>query len=461
MKDLSLPTVDLDELNRLVAGLSKADIDSELLQIYNNVKQDQLSLKEVVDGRTPVIYDVTTEQGDNYKLRDIDLDKIIALKNKFIAKNGNIPWGKIKKLCKQSNLEFEVTPEFLRLLDTREADLKQLPKATQKSSNELIGNLFKDETSKLDYQVRAIQNEKREYNKIRRDLNDDLIFRKQILSSIPDKINIIEPSKLPLRREGSTLVVCLSDLHIGLETRDSRGMLNYNLDKLKMQLVSYVADIKAQVEKDKVAKIVIAGLGDFIEGAYLHATQLHELEFEFGEQVATAIQVVLDFIGYVRNIGLPTSFVSISGNHDRSNEANKKDSLPGDSIVEIINSIVEKNADKLGIEYIKPITKTRHLLKINGTNVALIHGDLDKLTDKGLLDKLSSFFNDKVDSVVAGHLHSFWLNNVGQNQFLMQSSSAFNGNSYSENLGLKSQPGQLMIEIDKDDRLTPIFEIFD
>lgn len=455
MRDLNLPAVEMDELNRLVAGLAKQDTDSELLHIYNNVKKDQLSLKDVVDGKSPIIYDITTEQGDNYELRDTDLDKIIALKNKFIAKNGNIPWGKIKKMCKQSSLEFEVTPEFLRLLDMREADLKQLPKTTQKSPDELIGKLFENETAKLDYHTREIQNEKREYNKLRRELNDDLIWRKQILKAIPDMINLIVPHELPVRREGSTLVVCLSDLHIGLKTKD------YDLAKLKMDLVSYVADIKAQVNKDKVAKIEIVGLGDFIEGAYLHATQLHELEFEFGEQVATAIQVVLDFIGYVRQIGLPTSFVAISGNHDRSNEANKKDSLPTDSIVDIICAIVKSNAEDLDITYIEPVSKLRHLETINGTNVCFVHGDRDKVQNKDIVAKLSEYMDANIDVVVAGHLHSYWMNNVGYNKYVIQSSSMFNGNSYSEALGVRSTPGQCMIEISTDGVVTPIFEIFE
>lgn len=455
MRDLNLPAVEMDELNKLVAGLAKQGTDSELLHIYNNVKKDQLSLKDVVDGKSPIIYDITTEQGDNYELRDTDLDKIIALKNKFIAKNGNIPWGKIKKMCKQSSLEFEVTPEFIRLLDMREADLKQLPKTTQKSSDELIGRLFENETAKLDYHTREIQNEKREYNKLRRELNDDLIWRKQILKAIPDMINLIVPHELPARREGSTLVVCLSDLHIGLKTKD------YDLAKLKMDLVSYVADIEAQVKKDKVAKIEIVGLGDFIEGAYLHATQLHELEFEFGEQVAKAIQVVLDFIGYIRQIGLPTSFVAISGNHDRSNEANKKDNLLGDSIIDIVNSVVKSNADDLDITYVEPTTKIRHIENINGTTLTFVHGDQDRVQNKDIISKLSNFFDTKVDTVVAGHLHSFWVNNVGKNQFILQSSSAFNGNSYSDGLGVKSQPGQFMIEVDQDGRVTPIFKIFE
>lgn len=455
MRDLNLPAVEMDELNRLVAGLAKQDTDSELLHIYNNVKKDQLSLKDVVGGKSPIIYDITTEQGDNYELRDVDLDKIIALKNKFIAKNGNIPWGKIKKMCKQSSLEFEVTPEFLRLLDMREADLKQLPKTTQKSSDELIGKLFENETAKLDYHTREIQNEKREYNKLRRELNDDLIWRKQILKAIPDKINLIVPHELPIRREGSTLVVCLSDLHIGLKTKD------YDLAKLKMDLVSYVADIEAQVKKDKVAKIEIVGLGDFIEGAYLHATQLHELEFDFGEQVATAIQVVLDFIGYVRQIGLPTSFVAISGNHDRSNGANKKDNLLGDSIAVVISEVVKANAEDLDITYLEPTTKIRHVQNINGTTFAFVHGDADRVQNKDIIAKLSNFFDAKIDTVVAGHLHSYWVNNMGKNQFILQSSSAFNGNSYSDGLGVRSQPGQFMIEVDTKGNVTPIFETFE
>lgn len=451
MEDLSLPTISYQELTNMVNYLSKASVDDPLFILYNNIKSDRMSLKDVTNNKQPESYEIHTETGNILNLTGVQLDKINAVKKEYIKKNGNIPWGKIRKNFKNKGIDFTISPELIKVLEAREKQVHKTPKVTRTDTQEVVDQTFSDEVSKLSYHTRQLQNEKRELGKQRRELNDDLIWRNKLISAIPDKINLIVPHELPVRREGSTLVVCLSDLHIGLKTKD------YDLAKLKMNLVSYVADIEAQVKKDKVAKIEIVGLGDFIEGAYLHATQLHELEFGFGEQVATAIQVVLDLIGYVRQIGLPTSFVAISGNHDRSNEANKKDNLPTDSIVDIICAIVKSNAEDLDITYIEPVSKLRHLETINGTNVCFVHGDRDKVQNKDIVAKLSEYMDANIDVVVAGHLHSYWMNNVGYNKYVIQSSSMFNGNSYSDALGVRSTPGQCMIEISTDGVVTPIF----
>lgn len=130
-------------------------------------------------------------------------------------------------------------------------------------------------------------------------------------------------------------------------------------------------------------------------------------------------------------------------------------------MVDILNALIKEKAPELGITYIEPQTKVRHLLKINNANIALVHGDLDKLQNKNIIAKLTGYFNDRVDSIMGGHLHSFWMNNYGYNQFVVQSSSLFDGNSYSDGLGVTSSPGQIFLSIANDtSKITPHFVTF-
>lgn len=455
MSELDLPQLTNLELTRLVNHLSDTSISDELLTLYNNVKEGQMTVAQVLADNKPTMYYVNDEDGTTYKLSATDLDKVIALKDSFIGKNGNIPWGKLNKLLKDKHIDFKATPATLILLETREKDLKELPEVTKTKTSQIIDSAFKDETAKLGYQTRQMQNKKRELNKKHREFYDDVAFREALMSNIPKVLKLHTPVKRSEPNpDGGTLIVGLSDLHVGLKTKD------YDYAILQKRLDSYVTRIETHCVVNGTREIIIAGLGDFIEGAYLHATQLHELEFDFGEQVSKAITLVFDFIEKVRDIGLKTSYTSISGNHDRSNGANKKDNLYGDSIVKILNSLVKEKASDLDITYIEPTEKIRTLLQINGTNICLVHGDVDRVQSKDIIAKLSDYLDNQVDVVLAGHLHSFWMNNVGYNKYVVQSSSAFNGNSYSESLGVRSTPGQVMLNIAKDGMVTPKFVMF-
>lgn len=459
MEDLSLPTISYQELTNMINYLSKAPVDDPLFILYNNIKSDRMSLKDVTNNKQPETYEIHTEMGDVLNLTGVQLDKINAVKKEYIKKNGNIPWSKIRKNFKNKGIDFTISPELIKVLEAREKQVHKTPKVTRTDTQEVVDQTFSNEVSKLSYHTRQLQNEKRELGKQRRELNDDLIWRNKLISAIPKTIAIPpvpEIKAIPRSKEGNQLVVGLSDLHTGLKTSEYDSGVAYN------RLTTYAAIISQYCKSNKVEQIYVVGLGDYIEGAYLHATQLHEIEFGLGEQVTKAMELLIHFFTTLtKEVKLPISWVGISGNHDRSNEANKKDNLLGDSVVDILNALIKEKAPELGITYIEPQTKVRHLLKINNANIALIHGDLDKLQNKDIIAKLTSYFNDRVDSIMGGHLHSFWMNNYGYNQFVVQSSSLFDGNSYSDGLGVTSSPGQIFLSITNDtSKITPHFVTF-
>lgn len=452
LKEAGLKQENLESLRTLIKRLSQLPKDDEVYLLYEGLKSGETSLTAVMDNNYFDKEVVTNDSDEDYYLSNHDLDDIIELKNQYLHKSGNIPWATIQRLLKPKGIVFKATPAVLKQLDNREATLAGLPLIVGKHSLDL--DSFEQDEAKLDYHTRQLQNAKRDYNKLRRELNDDLLFRKQLINAIPKHIdcNPVEPNVT--YEENNVLVVFLSDLHIGLKTED------YNVSILEQRLSDYVDQIKLELLTHKISRIEIIGLGDFIEGAYLHATQLYELEFGFGEQVAKALELTLSFIESVQAMHKPVSFTAISGNHDRANEANKKDNLAGDSIVDIINSTVQLHAKELGITFNKPTTKCRHLLQVNNTNIACVHGDLDRLASPNLMSKLSSYFNHKVDTVVGGHLHSFSMTSLGLNQYVVQSSSAFNGNSYSDALGVKATPGQVMLLVSEDGTINPKLVIF-
>lgn len=453
LNTLNMESISSKSLNNYLDVLKNKGSEYEL---YSKIKSGNLNLSEYLDSEddTPTCLSFLDESGLETQISLSNLDRMIYLKQEYEkGYAGTIPWTKLKKKCSSLGFQIANTESFRELMVVRENKINTIPKAVQntKQYHKDLNDVFETEIGKLNIKNRSAQNNTRLFNRLKRNLTDEHIFRQQLLESIPKFINIGSLPKVKNNKGGQTLLVSVSDIHVGLKTKD------YNYKVLKLRMSYYVNQVKRYVANNKVSHIIVAGLGDLIEGAYMHNTQLYELEFGMGEQVSKALTLLLSFVIAIRKLGVKTSYVAVSGNHDRENGANKKDNLFGDSIVDIINAIIEEKSKDLNINYITPDTKVRHLLSINGTNIALVHGDLDRLQDKALISKLSSFFNKKVDSVVAGHLHSFYLSTLGYNQYLIQTSSAFDGNSYSDKLGVKNTPGQLMVSIDTKGRINPIF----
>lgn len=456
LEDVGYSELSLKELNKYLDMLK--DKSSKEYQTYYAVKSGKYTLSSYLDDtQLPPLLLFTDSSGLECEISLDNLDTFIFLKNEYEkAYSGNIAWSKLKKRCASIGIEIDNTESFNKLVEWREKELIEVPINTQDVGklNQDLNSTFELELGKLNIKKRDVQNITRNSNKLARDITDSYLFRKQLLDAIPSNIKLPKINPYTPSSKGEALIVTLGDIHVGLKTK------SYNLDILEKRLSYYVSSIEKYVNSNDVDEIIVVGLGDFIEGAYLHATQLYEIEFGVGEQISKALSLVLWFLSQIRQLGKKTSFCGLAGNHDRLNESNKKDNILGDSVADVINATVISNKDSLDVNFIEPDTKIRHLLSINGKNIALIHGDIDKIQDKNVLSKLSTFFGDRVDAVIAGHLHSFWLEYTGYNQFLLQNSSAFDGNSYSDGLGVKNTPGQAFVSIDKVGIMTPHFVPF-
>lgn len=397
----------------------------------------------------------TNKKGEHVELSPELLEKAVALKLEFQRVNGSCSWGKLAKILRDEGYSGIDNSENFRVAVRRyQKKIGKLP--TQEHRTDLQIKALKERIGELNLQKRDLQNTKREFNKLKRVIDDKFLWEQRLYESVPKVLNpeqFKRDSKAVSSEKGDTLIVCLSDLHIGLKTA------TYDYATLKNNISQYLDYIDKYIKFKQIKQIFVIGLGDFIEGAYLHTTQLYELEFDFSTQVGKMLNLILGFLSSLPK-DIPVSFTAIPGNHDRSNAPNKKDNLFGDSVITILNMLV-KNQDKvLGINYINPTTVARHLIKVNGVNIVCVHGDLDHLKDNGVISKLSAFFNERVDVVVGGHLHSFYMRTLGKNQYIIQSSSAFPGNSYSDSLGVKNTPGQVMLDINKDGLVIPIFVPF-
>lgn len=444
IKQLGYEPLSPNDLECLISLIK--DEKSKYYTIYFDVKSGNKSVEEYLKGNDlPSTFNFKDSSGIPQTATRNELATLIVLKDKLSAKrNNNVDWNAVFRVAKKNGLYYDDSIGFIELLNMFEKEFKQVPNIVRynKEQQKDVDKALSSDYLRMASQKREIQNSKRELGKLQRNLLDEYLYHTQLVDAIPSHLNVGRLKPLKNSKGKDTLLVFLSDLHVGLKTDD------FDVSVLKNRLKAYLGEIKDQVDYKEPKDIMIINIGDNIENVYMHPNQMYNTELDLSEQVAKSIELVLTFIKEVRNLGYKTSYTGIAGNHDRLN-GNKKQAIVGDSVSRILNEIIKNFADTLDITFVEPKEQIRTLISVNGLNIAITHGDYDKLANKDIISKLSEYFNEKVDLVIGGHLHNLNIKTLGKKQYVIQSGAMFTGNSYSNSLGVVSDASQVMLRVDK------------
>ena len=318
---------------------------------------------------------------------------------------------------------------------------------------------------------REIQNQRRELNKLKRELLDQSIYRRELENALREVVNDFQSNGYVCQQndlDGSedlkiaqnkqdldndtTLVVSLSDWHIGCKFKTSYNKFNYNI---VTDLASeYLNKIEKLIENYNIKKVLLLNLGDTIEHTYLrNFSQTFEAEFDFSTQQAKAIELVSSFIKRLCLNHSETKFLysAVSGNHDRMN-SNKKEVIYGDSFQTILNLFL-KNLPLENFEVIEQESPVKGSISFAGVNIAFEHGDKLNLNDKHILATVSQRDGKVYDALLVGHLHHYQA--IENNGLFVMSGSLKGADTYSESLNLRADRSQACLLI-RNKKITPL-----
>lgn len=431
---LGLPHINMDKFKQLMLDIT---IDGIPCQVYEEYSLEDHDLDELLVVKNSFLSD----KGDTITLSDKDISRLSNIVDSLCeVRNGNININTVFKKFNSCGFDLPKSMELLNyLLDY--SSTKEYHKKDIKSDKQLDTEYaLLDTATRYNMKIRSTQNLSRKYNALKRDVLDELLLREQVLKALP-KIDL-QPLDTVYSPKGNVLLVSLSDVHVGLKTAD------FDYDVLIYRMQKYLGYIKNTIDTTHATKIILVSLGDIIENVYMHPTQGYEVEFTLSEQIVKALSLYITFIHKLREITeLPIECHVIEGNHDRL-QGDKKKNLFHDGASTILKYTLEEYTNILGIDFVDD-NLTRQLISVNGTNIAITHGDNDKLNDK-VISKLSDYFNTNVDIVLGGHLHNLQINERGSNRFIIQSGAMFTGNAYSDSLGVNASASQVMLSIDDD-----------
>ena len=247
---------------------------------------------------------------------------------------GDITWVDVAKVMNETFREDE----------TQYYDSSAYRKRYKNFSDAYEEIFSKSQFSEL--QLSEIEKQKRELEKAKIKLRDERTdyqkslredarresFIELVERAMAKNIDIFDYKPSPIIDSNEDIVVCLSDLHAGIEVDNWWNVYNTNI--LKKRLYKYLDEICEiqRIHQCKICHIVLGG--DAISGLIHENLRLQNNENVI-EQLKIAITYIGEFIYTLQDWFENINVYSIAGNHSRLNP-NKDEHLKGEELEEMI-----------------------------------------------------------------------------------------------------------------------------
>jgi metallophosphoesterase superfamily enzyme len=250
-----------------------------------------------------------------------------------------------------------------------------------------------------------IRDERTDYQRSLRESARRESFIELVERSMSKYVEPFDYKPSPVIESDEDMIVCLSDMHAGIEVSNWWNV--YNTDILKERLHKYLDEIHdvQQLHKCKICYLVLGG--DEISGMIHPNLRLQNNENVI-EQLKIAVTYIGEFVHVLQDWFEEINIYSVSGNHSRINP-NKEEHLRGEELEEMIPFCLKlqfANNDNVHIcDYMAcKIDGTIGAFKTRGDKrFYIVHGDKD--TPSKVVKNLTLMSGVKPDGIIMGHRH--------------------------------------------------------
>ena len=242
----------------------------------------------------------------------------------------------------------------------------------------------------------------------------------------------------PVIDSNEDMVVCLSDLHAGIEVNN--WLNRYDTGVLAQRLCRYLDEIKhiQELHQCKVCNVVLGG--DMISGIIHNQLRLQNNENVI-EQVKVAVTYIGDFIASLRGWFEQINVYSVSGNHSRISP-NKDDHLKGEELDDIIPFCLRLQFKACTNVFVNEQTldSTINCFRTRGDKLFyVVHGDKD--TPANVVQNLTLMTGVKPDGIIMNHRHHNGLDSQ-HNVKLIQCGCTVGSDDYCVDKRISGRPEQ-------------------
>ena len=272
-----------------------------------------------------------------------------------------------------------------------------------------------------DEQMLTITEQKRELEKEKIKVRDERLDYQKTIREEARKESLVElvrrvfidtvvpfdyvPDYTCLGTSKDEMIICLSDLHVGIVCDNYWNQFSTNI--LKERLHRYLDEIKEIQKTHSCKKCYLVLGGDNVSGL-IHAN----LRLQNNENVIQQLKIASEYIGnFVNELVKMEAFEeievhSVAGNHSRLSQ-NKEEHLKGEELDELIPfylKLMFANNDVVKIYEDSPIDSTINSFVTSGNKLFyIVHGDKDSVSK--VVSDLTLMIGKKPDGIIMGHRH--------------------------------------------------------
>lgn len=257
------------------------------------------------------------------------------------------------------------------------------------------------------------------------------------------KTNFV-PHPTPVIDGNNSMIICLSDLHIGQCFSSYFGEFNSDIAKIRLQ--KYMNELLKIAKLNNVKKAYVCMLGDNISNS-LHKTIEVSNKENVIDQLKLSIEYITSFCYELTKHFEQVYLASASGNHSRlqakdlAQHSERLDAFIAWDVCRTLRdqknfySLLDKSIDD-GISEIN----------IDGKTYLLIHGDFDTTTRQGYM-KLADMVEFFPDYILCGHRH--FCSYSQETKFIQSGSLSGSGCDYTIEKRLKGKASQMICICDE------------
>ncbi len=240
----------------------------------------------------------------------------------------------------------------------------------------------------------------------------------EVIAELPNLKRLDAPKIRKGDLKPESWVIEFSDWHYGqlVKSVEVGGLSEYSPEIARKRLSCLAEKIIRILEyhPNKPKELVIASLGDVVDGSILRGNQQSNIEFGVCKQVIEAVELIADFIILLSGHFPKIRFYGVYGNHARLTP-NPKDAPPQENFDLLTYHFVQQRLRGLkgiSINY----TEAQHMIvEINGHNFWLDHGDTVRGwagypyygadRQKNNIQSIMALFKEHAHFMLMGHHH--------------------------------------------------------
>lgn len=268
----------------------------------------------------------------------------------------------------------------------------------------------------------------------------------------------------PVESDAESIVLLLSDLHIGKLTIGPDGETTYDTEIALHRIEQLTQSVKRVVsfaqKSTAIDEIVVTLCGDILDGDQIYRTHAYNLDDHVAGQLKAATKALWDLIVELSNIeGIEKVRVAtVRGNHGRLGMDAHVDSNADN----LLYDNLQFAASLYGSPKITVTTKysAYHVVEVRGHRLLLTHEaplTCDAPAARAKLMGWIDLYN--VDCVLGGHWHHEQISTIADRYIFRNGSLPGSGDDLSHRMGVRSSPCQLLFGISKNRLPTFIYPV--